>query len=159
MNHTAPCRRALLALLLLPLLMGCPDSAGSGTSLTVVNATQSFSFVPYVVVNTPPPPHREADPAGTLAPGGTYAVDLGGFNPIFFDETRKNGIVLQLDLGGTPSAILVRLFDYQVPPGDEGTDPALQPTLLDERLFEATKSQLTLTIQGGGDFPVKFSEQ
>ena len=129
------------ALLLLAALLA---SCGAGDyTLTLRNRTE-VDLVPYPVVTTPPPPHREADPANTLAHDSEVQIDTTGFNPLFFHEGSMKGVVIQLGLDDDPAALRVVLFQYQVPPGQEGSDPALQPQELGASVYNPTKLNLSL---------------
>ena len=147
--------RTVLSTLGSALLLG---SCASDYTITLRNRA-NVDMVPYPVVTTPPPPHRAADPANTLAHNQQTDVDPTGFNPLFFHAGSGTSVTFQLSLDTDPPQILIRIMQHQVPPGQEGTDPALQPQLADETLIEPTQLDLVFTIRGmGGGFPVDFSE-
>ena len=81
------------------------------------------------VVTTPPPPHRECS-GTTLDDGQRVEIDTGGFNALYWDPISKLGFIIQLDTTSTPKHILVRVFQHQVPPGEEG--PGTLPTSVNE---------------------------
>ena len=145
---------AVPLLALLAVLCGCPSDT---YTLTLANSTQS-DLVPYPVVTTPPPPHREPDAANTLAHNDSTLVDVDGFNPLYYSPELKIGVVIQMDLLGEPPQLFVRAFDYAVAP-DQVTDEASQVTLREEMAFEITKTQLELNIgRTTNGFPVTFTE-
>jgi hypothetical protein len=134
------------------------SSCSEDYTVTLVN-NGGIDLVPYPVVTSPPPPHREADPANAIPGGSSAPIDPGGFNPLYHHADSELGFIVQLALDDDPAQILVVLHRYTVPPGQEGTDPALQPVKLDEKLFEPTKKNITLTFERQGNaFPVQFSE-
>ena len=97
----------------------------------------------YLVVTNPPPPHREHVPAMDIAGLDENTVDPNGFNPVFYTEgvqnpTKPNGIYIGFALEFEPRLIQYRIFRFKVPPGQEGQDPALQPTVLNEQVVEVT---------------------
>ena len=83
------------------------------------------------VVTTPPPPHRVC--SGTLDDGQRVEIDTGGFNPLYWDPISKLGFIIQLDMSSTPQHILVRVYQYQVPPGQE--EPGTGPTPINDYPF------------------------
>lgn len=120
----------------------------------------TVDLVPYPVVTAPPPPHRESDPANTLPAGSQVVLNHNGFNPLYYHADSKRGVVIQFDLASTPAQLFVRGFHYQVEPGKEGNDPALQPTSFMDWLFEISKDNVTLTLKPDGSrFLLEFSEQ
>ena len=95
----------------------------------------------YLVVTTPPPPHREAVPAMDIVGLGERTLDPNSFNPTYYTEgvqspTKPNGIYIGFDLEFSPRYILYRIFHFIVPPGQEGQDPQLQPKLLNQEAVE-----------------------
>jgi len=139
---------------LLALLCGCPSET---YTLTLVNSTQA-PLVPYPVVTDPPPPHREADPAGTLAHGDSAAIDVDAFNPLYYGPESGLAVLVQMDLRPEDGELLVRVLEYQVPP-DEVTDEAAQVTLIEENVFAVTGTTLELDVGRSADgFPVVFSQ-
>ena len=121
--------------------------------ITLHNLTAT-SLVPYPVVVTPPPPHRQRDLAGRIAHGCSGSVDTAGFNLVLTNEiytgTSANGIFLGFDFESTPSVLQVKVFHYKVAPGAEGNDPALQPVLIKQNVFEASDGD-ELTVDGNWD--------
>ncbi len=124
-------KTCLIALLVaLPALTGC---SAADWSVEYENLTR----VPLdycVVVTTPPPPHREC--TRTLQVDKVADVDPTDFNPVIWDPVSKLGTIVQMALGDDPPAVLVRLYQFQVEPGADGGDPALQPSLIDEWFLE-----------------------
>lgn len=135
------------------LLAGCPDDF----EVTLRNDSGA-TLVPYPVVTGPPPPHREADPAGAIAPGNSASIETADFNPLYYTEGRMLSLTVKLGLDQDPAQILVRLLEHQVPPGQELGDPALAPARRSEQLFEPTGTDLTLVVGVGADFPVSLEE-
>lgn len=146
--------RVVLSIALVAGLASC----AADFTITLRNRS-TLAFVPYPVVTDPPPPHREADPANTLGNNAEVSIDPVGFNPLFYNEGTQIGLMLQLALDDDPPAVLVRIFQHSVAPGQEGSDPSAQPQLVDEVLFEPTAENLIFTVrpQGSG-FPVEFEE-
>ena len=138
--------RALLPLLL---LTSCFTS-----ELRISNETMS-PMVPYPVVTSPPPPHREADPSSTLGVGDIQTIDTGGFNPLYYasgitDPQIPNALFIGLDLhDADPPLIQHRLMHYPVPPGQEGTDPALQPIVIVDKVEEVPDKNLIINVFEG----------
>lgn len=129
------------------------------SELILLNDTSDM-LTPYPVVTSPPPPHREADPANELPAGQTRAIDPDGFNPLFYtsaitDPARANAIHIGLDLyDQTPGQILYRLFHYPVPPDQVGTDPANQPILIKEGIEDVPDEDTVIElIEGVSDTP------
>ncbi len=151
--HTQHRSRLLASCLLALFATSC---AGDYT-IQLQNDTAG-ALVPYPVVTSPPPPHREADLASVVAVGSSRSIDPESFNPLFFSELRKISLTLQLSLDLDPPQILGRTMLHVVPPGQEGTDPALQPTQLEEMLFEPTSKNLTFVVAGGEGFPISMVE-
>ncbi len=63
------------------MMVGCDFTA----RLEFQNRTAT-TMTPYPVVEEPPPPHREADPANNLLSGDSTAFDPAGMNPVFYAE-------------------------------------------------------------------------
>lgn len=137
------------------LAIGCDSD---DYTITLVNDSNT-DFVPYPVVTDPPPPHREADTANTLADGQQESFVPSGFNPAYYHAQSKRGFFLQLGLDDDPPQILFKLMQFVVPPGQEGTDPANQPTELYQELYEPQGTEITITVRRLVDNdPVEFSE-
>ena len=141
-------RLALAGLVTLATLVTSCFSSG----IRLINDTTQ-PLTPYPVVTDPPPPHREADPAGVVAPAASTALDPNGFNPVFYaaqsvSDQGPNGLALSFALvDGDPKEILVRIMRYAVEPGQEGTDPALQPTVLREDIYEVEDEDLDVLLE------------
>ncbi len=134
------------------------SSCASGDyTIRIFNQT-SEPLVPFPVVTTPPPPHREADPSNAVPPDGLGDIVPTGFNPMYYSPARNFSVLLQLGLDDDPPQILGRIFTHVVPPGQEGTDPALQPTLQAEELFEPTKLNLVFIVGAGSPVPLSMIE-
>ena len=150
-----------IAILLGTLLLASCQTFTS--TLSLQNETNR-DLVPYPVVTTPPPPHRAPDTANTIAPSGRLEIDPEGFNPVFYfggvgDLGAPNGVFVGLGFyDQEPPIIHIRLFHYVVPPGQEGSDPALQPVLLREDFEEVQDENLVIRVirgmPGGGDLPL-----
>lgn len=105
--------------------------------IRIANRTEQ-ALVPYPVVTTPPPPHRERD-LDQRVPHGCYAlIDPLGFNVVYSNELFSitdrsvNGFSMQFDTSTSPTGLLYRAMHFRVAPGDEGTDPDLQPWVVEE---------------------------
>ncbi len=148
--------RLALFIVIAALAAGC---SSHDLVISLDNQT-AVDLVPYPVVTSPPPPHRESDPANTLPAGSQANLDPNGFNPLYYHADSKRGVLIQFDVTSTPAIIFVRGFHYQVEPGKEGTNPALQPTSFMDWLFEISKNDVTLTLKPDGSrFLVEFSEE
>lgn len=119
------------------LVAGCDFSS----NITIRNQLAQ-TLVPYPVRETPPPPHREADPANSLELFDTAPIDPSGFNPVYYasgieNQSSANGLFIGLDsLDADPFHIQFKVFHYKVPPGEAGSDPDLQPILLHQGIVE-----------------------
>ena len=131
-----------VALLLVAGLCACAEDY----TVTLVNETD-VPLVPYVVVTDPPPPHRAADAAGTIPPGGQASIDPTGFNTIYYAEQPGFGLAIQLSLDATPAEVLVRSMRHQVPPGDEAGDPLKAPMVLLDQHFEPQSTNFALIVR------------
>ena len=147
--------QSILAAIIALGLMGC-----SAVYSIQLRNESTATVVPYPVVVDPPPPHREADPQGAVGPGVTASMDPTGFNPLYYAPGRELSLTFQFSLDLEPAQILVRLNSHVVEPGQEGTDAALQPTLVEEMLFEPIGKDLTFVLGTGtaNDFPVVMEE-
>ena len=97
--------------------------------------TTNKVLTPYPVKSEPPPPHREADPAGDVAINGDSTIDPEGFNPVYYASgvsslSQANGVYIGLQMDEPPYMIQYKVFHYKVEPGQAGHDPAVQPILL-----------------------------
>ena len=138
-------RKSIALALIVALLTSC---ASADYTIRLSNDTTA-KLIPYPVVTSPPPPHREADPANSVFAGHSKLLDPTGFNPLFYFDGRKVSLTWQFALDENPPTILVRTTQHQVPPGQEGNDPALKPTLVSEELFEPTKKDLNFILSFG----------
>jgi len=137
-------------------LAGC----ASDYTLTVINNT-GVDLVPYPVVTSPGnPPARQADPANTLADGDMTMVDTTGFNPLFYHDGTGYALGVQLGLDDDPAHLLAIVYQYPVPPDAvDPSDPAQQPTVVTEKVFEPTKLVMTLAVGRPQDgFPITYAE-
>lgn len=115
------------------------------------------------VVTDPPPPHREA--TRVLAAGLEAQIDLPDFNPLFWDPVSKLGCIIQIgvDQDDKFTDVLVRVYQYQVEPGQEGTAPGLQPTLIDEVYYSVDPDEdlLALRVKAGdvaANMPIEIKQ-
>lgn len=137
---------------LLPLL--CCFTSCFTSELAIRNETQS-QWVPFPVVTSPLPPHREANPAKTILVGKQQAIDPEGFNPIYFasdvsDPSLPNAIFIGLALhANDPPQIQHKLMHYPVPPGQEGTDPGLQPIVIVDKIHEVPDENTVIRVFEG----------
>ena len=144
-------RTTTWCLLLCAVLALSVTSCDFTSDLTFRNVTGQ-TLTPYPVVTTPPPPHREADSAANISPGGTASIDPLGFNPVYYaagitDPTQANGVYLGLDLDdAAPFMIQFKVFHYRVPPGQAGHDPDKQPILLHTGVQEIIDVDHTITV-------------
>jgi hypothetical protein len=126
------------------------------TSNVTLNNQSGHALTPYPVKVTPPPPHREADPANIILEAGTTPIDPHGFNPVFYttgisDVSKANGIYIGLDLDdASPMMIQYKVFHYKVPPGEAGKDPANQPILLHQGVVEVEDVDQMITVSWFG---------
>jgi len=115
------------------------------------------------VVTQPPPPHRTVS-SQVVAATGHFEIDIDGFNPVFWDPVSKLGVQVQMALADDPALILAVVLQYKVPPGAEGTDPALQPVALHEYPYEVDTEddRYTIVVRAGAisdqGLPVTFVE-
>ncbi len=113
------------------------------------------------VVTDPPPPHREC--TRTLQPNLIAEIDPTDFNPAIWDPLSKLGTVVLMALDDDPPAVLVRRFQFQVEPGQQGNDMALQPVLEEEWLLTADPEQTkVIDIRVGPiaeGMPVKLTQR
>lgn len=117
-----------------------------------------LTFCP--VVTDPPPPHRIVS-TRSIADGVREEIVADEFNPVYWDPISNLGILIQFDLEGDPAAVLVRVLQYVVPPGSEGSDPALQPTFVQEFFLDVDTSKKNIGITAGPisqDIPVDFTQ-
>lgn len=140
----------------LVLALTCLASCSYDSILRLRNETGD-DLVPYPVVTTPPPPHREALPAGTVPHQGEAVLDTKGFNPVYFQEgvvdlDEANGLYLGFDLiDADPLLIQYKVFHYKVPPGTDGGDPTKQPILLHQGFEEVEDLDLTILVTTKAD--------
>lgn len=148
--------RTIVALgLCAALLTGCAEDF----EITLENQT-NVGLVPYPVVTVNGAPQRQADPAGTIPAGQSAPIDPTGFNPLYYVEAAGFAVTVQLALDSDPAQVLVRTTKHVVPPGQEGGDPANQPVLLDEALFEPAGKAFALIVQRTATgLPVTFEER
>ena len=135
--------KKLLILALLTLTSGCTVD---DYTLFVGNKTGSaLTFME--VVTDPPPPHRE--PTRQLGHDKEAELGLPAFNPLFWDPVSKLGFAVQLAVGPDDvfTDVLVLVFQYQVQPGMEGSDPALQPVLQDQYHYEVDPDPKLLGVR------------
>lgn len=122
------------------------------------NRTQQ-TMTPYPLNLELEPPRRVADPANALAPADFVVIDPRGFNPVFYapgitDEAMANGIFLGLGLiEADPLALQYKVFHYRVPPGEAGSDPDLQPILLQDEVVEIEDVDIRIAVRGVGPSP------
>ncbi len=116
-------------------------------------------MTPYPLSIDLEPPRRVADPSGNLAPGDSVDINAMGFNPVFYapgitDEAMANGIFLGLALmDADPLRIQYKVFHYRVPPGEAGSDPDLQPILLQDEIVEIEDVSIIFTVRTSGPSP------
>jgi hypothetical protein len=115
-------------------------------TLALENQTQ-MPMVPYPVVTNPPPPHRAEDAAGAVAARDRELIDISGFNPAYYQEKTKVGLLIQLALLDEPPVLLVVTYQYKVPPGQAGSDPTKQPIKLAEYFFSPTKEKILVRVE------------
>lgn len=114
------------------------------------------------VVTDPPPPHRVVSQR-VDQPGVVAQLDPDDFNPVFWDPVSNLGFAVQMSFDVDPHEILVRVAQYAVPPGQEGTDPAMQPTILADHHYEVDPDAGdTVQIKAGqiaDQIPIEFTQQ
>ncbi len=97
-------------------------------------------LIPYPVVTSPPPPHRERDVDGRIPRNCSATVDSEGFNLVLTNEdyggSGTNGVFLGFDTSTSPLTVLVRRLRYKVAPGQEGSNSSLQPEVIQDEVVE-----------------------
>ena len=130
-------------------ILSTAEEAIAAWTITLHNETgQTLTFYD---VNTIPPPSRL--PAGTVPNSGTFNIDPAGFNTVFawdagisMTGTAPNGFFIGFDLSTDPGFIQYKRFHYKVTPGTPGTDPTLQPILLQQEIFEVAEGDIDITV-------------
>lgn len=141
------------------LLPGCAPIKG----IFLQNDTGS-DLTPYPVVTNPPPPHREADPGSKVPAGGEGKIDPQSFNALYYapgftppgpnPEDVANALNVQLPSDDDdPKFILARTFHYFAEPGQEGTQPDLQPKKLHEIFHEVNSEHVKITLSNDDTVP------
>ena len=124
----------LANLLLLVALSSIVVACATDHALVLKNNTSvPLTYCPVEV--TPPPPHREVS-STVLQPPLRFPIDVEGFNPLFWDPVSNLSVTVQIALADDPPMILAVVYQHVVPPGQEGSDPALQPIKQAEYSFE-----------------------
>jgi hypothetical protein len=123
--------RTIALLFAAALTIGC--AAPEHTLSLKNNSGAALTYCP--VETSPPPPHRVVSTT-VVDPTMRFQIDTEGFNPVFWDSVSNLGLAVQIGLELEPPEILVRVFQYQVPPGAEGADPALQPQHIADYYYE-----------------------
>lgn len=134
--------------LCLAALCSCADDSAArdeGSTVTLVNETGAL-LVPYEFV-AGTPPRREADPAGTVPPGGRTSIDPAGFDTLYYADEPKLGFAIEFALDATPARVTVRSARYQVPPGAAASDPALAPLALLDQSFHPRSETFALVVR------------
>ena len=72
-------------------------------------------------------------------------IAMKGRNQIFYDDGSHRGVVLQLSQTA-PYRVTALIYEFQVPPGTEGKDPARRPRLLSRQLFDVTSDRSMLLV-------------
>lgn len=146
--HAKSLRRVLTVAIGVALLAGAARVEAAWT-LTLVNETgQTITFYQ---VNESPPPSRL--PAGTIPDDGTFNIDPDGFNTVFAwpggistTGSAPNGFFIGLALSDSPPLIQYKRFHYKVTPGEAGSDPTLQPILLDQQIVEVVEGEVLIIV-------------
>ena len=157
-NNSRNCLISLCAICYVVLAAGCDFTS----RLRYFNRTDG-TMTPYpVIVNTdvdPPTARREARPEENLAPSEFVDIDINGFNPVFYvaginDESLANGIFIGLNLfDADPIQIQYKVFHYRVPPGQAGSDPDLQPILLQSEIVAVEDNDVSIAVRSGDPSP------
>jgi len=119
------------------------------TRVVLENAPDGVRLAYYPVVVDPPPARRARDPRGrAVGPGEAFEIDPLGFAPLFLaegegDSPERRGLTVELVIRRGVHAARCTVERFRVPPGREGSDPALAPERLAEHAFEPDP--------GGGD--------
>ncbi len=105
----------------------------------------------YNVVTNPPPPHREHDPSLDIPPQTQGTIDPNGFNVVYYvpsiqSPNKPNGLFVGFALDDDPALIQYKVMRYQVAPGQEGNDPAKQPSVVAQGIVEVTWNADTLIL-------------
>lgn len=137
-------RFALTLALVLPFLLG--SCASSYKTALKNNSGAPLTYCP--VEPNPPPPKRVVSNQ-IVTPPERFAFPADGFNPVFWDPVSGLAAQIQLSLDIDPPEILVRVLDYQVPPGQEGSDPATWPLPIQDYYMELDPSLKIITVRVG----------
>ena len=144
-------RPRVLASVALALAASC---ATAPDTVTVLNQTGG-ALQPYEVVNL-----QRVAVGDPVRPGGTYDVDVDGFNPVLYAldpvaPGKPNGFAVQIAFDLEPRQILTVVHHYPVPPDQSGT-----PTKIKEELLNLAKSTDDVVIEVTGDrYDVTYVEK
>ena len=129
-------------------------SAGCDYSARMELHNRTFQILtPYPVNADLEPPRRVADPANNLGSGDFVVVDPAGFNPAYYqsgvnDEAKANGFYVGLNLiDADPLQVQYKVYHYRVPPGEAGSDPDLQPILLQSEVVEVENVDIMIVVR------------
>ena len=118
-------------------------------SLRLINETGVT--LTFYDVNPSPPPSRI--PAGTVPNNEALSIDPAGYNVVFawdgginMTGADPNGFFIGHALTDDPPRLQYKLFHYKVTPGTPGSDPTLQPVLLDEVVVDLTPEDVLMTV-------------
>lgn len=134
----------LAALPMLPALCGC---SAEKFRVRLFNNT-NVTLEPYVVHNGTRIPD-----GSDLAHGGSYSINPLGFNVAFYNPLpvaagQPNAIYVQMSFDATAGGeVLTRAYHNTVPPGQEGTDPAEQPALVNDEYISIPADAKGLEIR------------
>jgi hypothetical protein len=137
-------------------------TGGCTHSVYLHNGT-NYTLTPYQMVSQPPPAHYQADPKNDIAPNTQAPIEKYGLHPVFYapviadptDLQEPNGVYFKFFFNQPkgPWPVQYMVYHYQVPPGQEGTDPGKQPILLDKGSLAVTlpvKMKLESVPKPGG---------
>ncbi len=127
--------------------------------ITIQNRTGG-PLVPYLVVRTPRGLVRQAQPELSVPAGASYQIDPQGWNPVFYGEhgEQRRGVLVEIGSRSNPPVLVSTVYAYQVPPGQAGENPTLQPRTAGRFPLQVGPATHTVTIAVLPGFVVRYTE-
>ena len=127
--------------------------------ITIQNRTGG-PLVPYLVVRTTRGLARQAQPSLSVPAGGSYRVDPGGWNPVFYGEhgDQRRGVLVEIGSRSDPPVLVSTVYAYKVPPGQAGENPTLQPRTAGRFPLQVGPTTEAVTIAVLPGFVVRYTE-